>query len=154
MRKFILFIMLFSGSVQAHHLVYNKIRKLRPMLGRTQTRKIANSIEKWSRLTKVPKLLMTAIFMQESRFKLNVKSCHKNGCDYGMSQIWEVTARHYDFDLKMLTTDLDYSIGAGFIVMQDIMERWRKKEAYWWTRYNATTPWKRRRYRKLVQRFL
>ena len=152
--KTLLLFVLMSGSCFAKDAIYKRIRNLRPNMSKTYTKKLASAIKQWSYVTGIEPKLMIAVFMQESRFKLNAKSCHRVGCDYGLSQIWEVTARSYGFDTDLLQTDLHYSVGAGFIVMYDIKKRWQKKEAYWWTRYNASNKKKRLKYRKLVQRFL
>lgn len=74
--------------------------------------------------------------------------------DFGIGQIWYKTIDRYKFDVQKITTDLEYSVHVAGTVFADISKRWKKKEKYYWTRYNATTPSKRENYRKLVKRYL
>ena len=91
--------------------------------------------------------------MQESGYKLNVKACHQGlnddktpgrvCTDFGISQIYYKTARSFDFDLELLTTDLTYSIEAGAKVLVDFKKRYGRRELDWWTRFNASSPIKK-----------
>ncbi len=74
--------------------------------------------------------------------------------DFGMSQIYYKTAKAFNFDIKKLTIDLDYSVRAGAIVLKDFHKRYSHKEVYWWTRYNSKSKHKREIYKKLVERYL
>jgi len=118
--------------------------------------------------------------MQESGYRLSAKGCHKgvltelNGVknekdkdtiapiafigtvcsDFGMSQIYYKTARAFKFDINKLTTDLEYSVEAGAIVLADFKKRYKRRETTWWTRYNASSRTKRNIYKQLVTRYL
>lgn len=153
--KKLLFVIFFVFSLAsaADSTLVGQIRRNNPNLKTSYILKIVQSLKKWSAKTGVEARLMAAIFMQESAYKLSAKGCHKHGCDWGISQIYDKTIDTFGFDKDRLITDLDYSIGAGFTVMQEIMVRRQRKEAYWWTRYNSSTPSKRLRYRKLVLRW-
>ena len=74
--------------------------------------------------------------------------------DFGISQIYYKTARSFDFDLELLTTDLTYSIEAGAKVLVDFKKRYGRRELDWWTRFNASSPIKRQKYKELVERWL
>ena len=71
-----------------------------------------------------------------------------------MSQIYYKTARALKFDIDKLTTDLEYSVDAGAIVLADFRKRYSHKEVDWWTRYNASSTSKRAVYKGLVERYL
>ncbi|NVM33962.1 MAG: transglycosylase SLT domain-containing protein [Candidatus Lokiarchaeota archaeon] len=84
------------------------------------------------------------------RFK-KVKICF----DFGMSQINYTTANRYDFDIEQLTTDLEYSIESGAIVLRDFQRGYKKREPIdWWTRYNSPTRSNRRIYEEHVKRWM
>lgn len=74
--------------------------------------------------------------------------------DVGISQIFFKTAERYGFDLDKLTTDLEYSVMAGAQVLSDFKKKYGKKELLWWSRYNASSPAKRKIYQALVERYL
>lgn len=130
-----------------------------------------------TRKHKVPANIYTAILMQESGYALEARGCYtgltdisvKDGdkylgkknnvevticMDFGMSQIYYKTARAFKFELSRLTTDLEYSVEAGTIVLADFKKRYSHREIDWWTRYNASSPTKRLVYKKLVERYL
>ncbi len=77
----------------------------------------------------------------------------KNCADFGISQIYHKTANRYSFDLKLLTTDLEYSVEAGAIVLKDFMKKYKYKEDNWWSRYNTSNKTKRKFYESMVNRF-
>lgn len=89
-------------------------------------------------------------------FMACVKEMPTNGkvkvcTDFGIGQIWHATAESYEFDLDKLTSDLEYSVEAAAIVLKDFKNMYSKKDPEWWTRYNASTPSKRQRYKKFVE---
>ena len=59
----------------------------------------------------------------------------------------------YKFDLAKLTTNLEYSIEAGAIVLKGFMNRYQHKEIDWFTRYNARSRTKRDIYMNLIERY-
>ena len=75
--------------------------------------------------------------------------------DLGIGQINVNTAlRHTQCsDLKRLITDYKYNISCSCKVLEDFQKRYAHKDAYWWTRYNASSPVKREIYRQLVMRY-
>lgn len=105
--------------------------------------------------------------MQESSYRLNARGCHvgipddlpkkdplKVCSDFGMSQIYYKTAKGFGFEIERLTTDLEYSVEAGAIVLADFKKRYEHKEIDYWTRYNASSRSKRNIYKQLVERYL
>lgn len=111
--------------------------------------------------------------MQESAYRLNAKGCHfglqvnsisnfigKNNpevkvcSDFGISQIYFKTAKAFKFEIDRLTTDLDYSVEAGAIVLADFKRMYGHRELDWYTRYNASSRGKRNIYKNLVARYL
>lgn len=87
-------------------------------------------------------------------FKEEAKIC----TDFGISQIYYKTAHGWKFEIERLTTDLEYSVEAGAIVLHDIMDRFEAKDVNWWTRYNCGFRGTTKRdtcqiYKKLVERY-
>jgi len=121
--------------------------------------KVANIIELKAKKYNLDPILLSAIFRQESNYRLSAKRCERRRClDFGISQIYKRTAKAYKFDLKKLTTDLKYSIEAGAIVLSDFKKRYGKREKYYWVRYNCGTKRSIRRktcnkYKRLVKRW-
>lgn len=74
--------------------------------------------------------------------------------DFGIGQIHYSNLFPFSFNVEKLTTDLEYSVEAAFIILSDIKKRYFRDEYYWWSRYNASTPSKRKIYRKGVQRWM
>lgn len=136
-------------------------RKIRPWMSKLAMMKLSNVIYKISRKYDIPASLYTAMLRQESAYKLGSRNCRlgvdknwnevKTCADFGMSMVNIVTAKGFKFDIKRLTVDLEYSIQCGAIVLADFKKRYFHKEEHWWTRYNASTPYKRDIYRHLVE---
>ncbi len=75
--------------------------------------------------------------------------------DFGISQINYRTAFRLGLDLDRLTTDIEYSVEAGAIVLSDFKRRYGKREPNTWhSRYNASNKIKRKIYQELVARYL
>lgn len=75
--------------------------------------------------------------------------------DVGLTQINFRTAERFELDLDLLLTDMDYSVNAGALVLGKMRQRWEKKEPiFWWSRYNASNPSKRKQYQQLVERWM
>ena len=90
-----------------------------------------------------------------SEGRLNPQSVESKICaDFGMSQIYYKTANSFGFNINKLTTDLEYSVEAGAIVLADFRKRYANRELDWWTRYNASSRTKRNIYKQLVERYL
>lgn len=110
--------------------------------------------------------------MQESGYKVSAKGCYTGiphdiakshevtVCrDFGISQIYYKTAESYNFDIDRLTSDLEYSVNAGAIVLSWFYKTYSRKDINWWTRYNCGTASTTKRttcqtYKKLVERYL
>lgn len=74
--------------------------------------------------------------------------------DFGLSQIFYKTARRYNLNILKLTTDLQYSVEAGAIVLAGFKKRYSKREKLWFTRYNSSNKIKRKIYYELIKRYL
>ena len=99
--------------------------------------------------------LYTAILAQESMYKVDAKNCNKNGCnDFGISQINKFTAKSYGIEIKRLTTDVEYAIMKGALILSDFKKWYGKKENNWWSRYNSSNEKARERYEKGVNRWM
>lgn len=135
--------------------VTSQVIKNNPDINRIQAVDIARVIIDETSKHKIPKNIFTAILAQESMYKLSAKRCNINKCtDLGISQIHYLTVKRYNFDKKLLLTNLSYSIGAGCIVLKDFMKRYGNKEKNWYSRYNSSNPNARKKYEKLIKRFL
>lgn len=104
---------------------------------------------------KYPKIhcpVFKAILYQESKFKLD--AINKKSLDLGISQINYRTAILYKFTLHKLLNDLEYSIEAGAIVLNDLRKSYGKKEVDYWTRYNSNKPHLREIYKERVKQWI
>lgn len=138
-----------------------QIRFNQPSVSREYADELANIIRYVGIKHDVPLHVYTAILMQESGYKLYAKNCHKYGCDLGIAQIYEKTARAYGFETDRLMYDLAYSLEAGAIVLSYFKKRYAKKEPNrWFSRYNCGTKYKNvksvkcDKYFKAVSRYL
>lgn len=138
--------------------------EIKPYMPDEDIMELSNIIYKYSRKYDIPANLYTAILRQESTYKLAARGCRwgldenfkkvRTCIDFGMSMVNINTAEGFNFDIKRLTTDLEYSVECGAIVLADFKKRYFHKEEFWWTRYNASTPYKRDIYRNLVEDWL
>lgn len=163
------------------HPIYCQIKKNSPRINKKKAMHLSNVIYKTSRRHKIPTRIFVGILAQESGYKLEARGCHKGlvknkivtdkpkimtiappveeytevkvCADFGIGQIYYRTAKGFGFDLKLLTTDLDYSINAAAIVLADFQKRYSAREIDWWTRYNARSKIKRKIYKQLVERY-
>jgi hypothetical protein len=79
--------------------------------------------------------------------------------DFGISQIYYKTAKRFGFNIFKLNSDLEYSVEAGAIVLNDFMKKYKNKDVDWWVRYNCGVRGNTKRdtcliYKKLVQRYM
>jgi len=98
-----------------------------------------------------------------NNFDIARKLCHSSNkrfveqkvCyDFGISQINYKTAKAFNLELHKLTTDLNYSVEAGARILADFKTRYGKREpSTYWTRYNASSPSKRKVYKERVRKF-
>lgn len=171
MKIFILLILFTStaiASVCSKHPVYCQIRKNKPTISKKYAMRISNIIHKMHLKHKIPTKIFTAILNQESGYSLKAKGrkCGytKKGTkecvytDYGISQIHWKSVELWKFDLTRLTTDLEYSIEAGAIILADVMKRFEKKDKEWYTRYNCGFRGSTKRdtcqiYKRLIKRY-
>lgn len=166
-----------------NHPIYCQIKSNNPKMKNDEAFKLSNIIYKVSKKHHIPTRIFVAILMQESRYSLEARGCHKGlvktitypkkntnilmtvhppkieytetkvCADFGIGQIWYKTANRYKFDLPKLTTDLEYSVEAAAIVLSDFQSRYSAREVDWWTRYNASSKIKRKIYKQLVERY-
>lgn len=137
------------------------------------SKKLSIIIQKKANKHGVSPNLLSAILMQESRYQVGAVRCNgrsshiskrkysdekslRSTCsDFGMSQIHRKTIKAFSFNTSRLVTEKKYSIEAGAIVLSDFKRMYGKKEPKrWWSRYNSSTPMKRRQYERSVKRFL
>jgi len=134
--------------------IYCQIKDNNPNISDTKAHLIAKYVIKSSKKYGIPANIYTAILMQESSYRLNAlnKKCglqDKNPLNYGqktcvvqdvgISQINVKTAEAYKLDAARLTTDLEYSIDSGAMVLSWFHKRYSKTEKNWWIRYNVGT---------------
>ncbi len=89
--------------------------------------------------------------MQESTYKLD--SIHatcgllrledsQESCimtDFGIAQIHYKNLSRFHLDKVKLTTDLDYSVDAGAMILAQYKHYQKREPDMWWTRYNCGT---------------
>lgn len=73
--------------------------------------------------------------------------------DYGIAQIFITSVKNFKLNPIRLMTDKAYNIEAGAIILADF-HRMYHREVDYWTRYNASTRYKRDKYKKLVSQWL
>jgi hypothetical protein len=78
--------------------------------------------------------------------------------DFGISQVNYKTAKSYNLDTNKLTSDIEYAVNAGAMVLSDLKKMF-PKDKNWWSSYNCGTkkPLTRKtcaEYKRLVSRFL
>ena len=181
MKKLLIIIgLIFSSDAFAidclQHPIYCQIRDNNPKLDKKYMMKLSNLIRKVSKKYNINSNIYTAILAQESLYELSAVNCtkgfrdafpgevniqvypyYKEGkvcTDFGISQIHWKTIKSYSFDVDKLTSDLEYSVGAGAIVLRDMKKRYHYAEKDYWTRYNSSNESKRNAYKQLVERFL
>lgn len=154
-----------KGITCDKHPIYCQIKKNSPKLNHKRAFHLSNVIFKAAKKHGIPVRIFVGILAQESMYKLSAQGCHKGlvdgkyavvkvCSDFGIGQIYYRTAKGFGFDIALLTTDLEYSINASATVLADFKKRYSAKEVDYWTRYNASSPVKRRIYKKLVERYL
>ena len=166
-----LFLFSFSSFAEVDcekHPIYCQITENMPGIDKTYAMRLSDIIYKMHRKYHIPTRVFTAILRQESGYSLEAKGKHcglnkkgEKNCiytDFGISQIHWKTAELWGFDIKRLTTDLEYSVEAGAIILHDVMERFEAKDMNWWTRYNCGFRSTTKRdtcqiYKKLVERY-
>jgi len=132
--------------------IYCQILKNNPKIDKAYALKLSNIIHHMAKLYNINPTKYAAILAQESMYKLN--AVNNESKDYGISQINHNTAKAYGFNIGLLTSDVEYSIKAGAIVLSDIKRAYGHKEKSYWTRYNSSKPDKREKYQLLVSRFM
>lgn len=153
--RFIVLISLLSFSSFGRSTL-DQIISNKPTIKRSYAKRIAESIDKYSDLNKIPANVMAAIAMVESSYVLSAHN--KKSRDYGLFQINSFNIKHYKFDKKRLVSDIDYSVMAGVKVFSWFYYRYSLDDAI--SRYNCGTrhrcpKWKSvRRYLKKVKRFM
>ena len=137
------------------HPIFCQIIDNHPTIDKKYAFNLSKLIVKIAHTHKIDPRLLTAIMAQESKYDVTKKNCNERYCtDFGIAQINWKTADVYNFDRNLLTSDLEYSINAGAIVLAEIKARYAHKEEDYWTRYNASSPSKRNEYKLLVARYL
>jgi hypothetical protein len=153
MIKYLLLILFVTSNVVfADCEVYQQIITNKPNIDKEKAKKIAKVVKKVRTKYKIPKGIIPAILMQESSYRLNV--VNKDSSDYGMSQINHRTIAAFDFDKEKLMTDLEYSIEAAAIVLNDFKKRHAHKDPIWFARYNHSNPEIKYNYFKKLLRWM
>lgn len=145
--------------------VLSQIKKNSPKLSKEYSKTLARTITEKSKKHGVSPKILAAMLMQESSYKISAKNIRcgvsmttgEKDCvvmDYGIGQINHKTIKHFGFDETRLLSDLEYSVEAAAIVLADFKRMYGQKEKEYWTRYNASTPSKREKYRMLVARYM
>ena len=150
--KAILLLAFFCQIALADDVVFRQIVKNRPDMDTKKAKQIAKQIEVVHKKYNIPKRIYAAILMQESRYKLG--AINKSSNDFGISQINIRTAKAFGFCTKRLTTDLNYSIEAGAVVLADFYRMYGKKDSLWFTRYHHSKPSLRQKYLKDISRWM
>lgn len=147
-----LILLLLCNAAFADNVIFNQIMNNKPDMDKNRAKEIARLIDMVHTKHGIPKRIFAAVIMQESGY--NLKAINKSSSDYGISQINKRTAKAFGFDTKRLTTDLEYSIEAGAIVLADFQRMYAKRDPLWFTRYNSSKPSLRKKYLKNITRWM
>jgi len=131
--------------------VYRQVVSNKQSINPKYAQELSRAIVKVSKQYDLNPNLYAAILMQESAYRLN--AVNKKSLDFGIAQINDRTIKAFRLNKRKLTSNLDYAIEAGAIVLSDFKKRHGKKETYYWTRYNTSHPGKRLIYKNKVLRF-
>lgn len=135
--------------------LFNHISKNNKDLPESYRMKLTYALNKAATKHKISAKLLSAILMQESRYKVSaVGYVKKKPIDFGISQINIVTIKSFKFSKYRLLSDLDYSVNAGAKVLADFKRMYGKKESNWWSRYNSSANKHRVKYQRAVTRYL
>ena len=74
--------------------------------------------------------------------------------DFGIGQVNHRNIAKFEMDKERLLTDLDYSVDMAAFMLNLTKKYYSKKDSEWFTRYNAFSKDKRKKYKSLVERFL
>lgn len=144
-----------SNSLCDRNPIYHQIIKNNPKINKRYALELSNKLHSISFKYRINPKKYAAILAQESMYILGAKNCKGGICvDFGIAQINKNTASAYGFDINKLTSDLEYSLVAGAIVLSDMKKMYSSKEIDWWTRYNSSNYTKRKKYQTLVARYL
>jgi len=148
------------------HPIYKQIIKNKPKISKKYAMELSNIIHRLSKKYNIDSRIYTAILAQESGYNLAAKNCVsgyaagtgeivKICADIGISQLNYRNIEKLKLDVDRLQVDLEYSVEAGANILSNFKKRYSKKEPVsYWSRYNSSTPSKRRIYELLVERYL
>ena len=148
------------------HPIYHFILTLRPKINKRLAMKYSNSFYRYSRRYNLDPYLLVSIAMQESGIspsKIRVVKGYvavddkyvpmEIETDFCMMQIHYRNVEKMNLDLKKLQTDYDYCISIGAKILASFKKIRKDDDEFWWSRYNARSPYKRRIYESLVNRY-
>jgi hypothetical protein len=110
-------------------------------------------MEKYSNRFNIDKHRAAAIAMQESGYEAITTMRNNKPFDVGMYQINIRTIKEYGFDIKRLSSDMDYSTWAFMKVLSNKQKICKKLGREAWSCYHSRTPNLRKKYIKLVNRW-
>jgi hypothetical protein len=131
--------------------ILKQILKNNPNIDRSYAEKLSVVIEEKSKKYKVPPRIFTAILMQESAYRLRAtnKTCGLRNLasagescvitDIGISQIHYLNVKRFNLDKQRLTTDLEYSVDSGAMILAQYSRYQKREPKTWYSRYNCGT---------------
>ncbi len=154
------------SSSRIKHPIFHFILTLKPKMNRKLAMKYSNSFYRYSKKYDLDPYLLVSIAMQESGIKPNTIRVVKGyvavdgkyvpmeiETDFCMMQIHYRNVEVMNLDLKRLQTDYDYCISIGAKILASFKRLEREGQEFWWSRYNARSPYKRKIYESLVNRY-
>ena len=148
------------------HPIYHFILTLRPKMNKRLAMKYSNSFYRYSRRYDLDPYRLVSIAMQESGIspsKIRVVKGYvavdgkyvpmEIETDFCMMQIHYRNVEIMKLDLKKLQSDYDYCISIGAKILASFKRLEKQGEENWWSRYNARSPYKRKIYESLVNRY-
>ena len=174
-KKLILCLLVFSIAILVNaadcskHPIYCQIKKNKPHMDNKKAMKLSNIIYKMADKYEVDAHILTAIFAQESGYKVDAKNCRtgldaealKRGemkevkvCfDFGIGQINWKNLKRRDVDVAKILSDKHYAVEIAAEMLAEFKDSYAKWDDDYWTRYNSRNMVKRELYKKLVERY-
>lgn len=179
--KLILSAMLLAMGYNAYaancdtHKVYCRIVELVPSIDKDRAMKLSNLIYKEAKKYDIDPMISVAILKQENRFrdvhtyevsKEVIEECYETSCvkrvhelhevvDIGIAQINVRTAVYNGFDLQRLYShDMEYAIQSHMFLLDKKIKMCKELGDEAWSCYHSKTPKFRKKYVKMVSRFI
>ncbi len=151
MKYLLIFLIITISSNSFSNDIFKHIIKNKPTINKDYAEKLSFIIIKESKENNIDPKIISAIFMQESSYKLSV--INKKSQDYSIGQINIKNIDYYNLDKERLLIDLSYSVKSTLLILKNLKIKYAKKEKKYWSRYHSFKPSYRKKYEKLIEKY-